>query len=67
MLDNTFDINPEFIYITNNKLYKHNLKLTEYFCKIEIALAISQSSMKFLSHKNMLSTTVEMFKKYNIE
>lgn len=67
MLDNTFDINPEFLYITNNKLYKHNLKLIEYFCKIEIALAISQCSTKFLSDKNMLSTTVEMFKKYNIE
>lgn len=67
MLENSFDINPDFLYTINKKLYKHNSKLADYFCKIELALAISQSTTKILSDKNIFSTVVELFKKYNIE
>ena len=59
-------LGPEEMYQINSILYSHKLKLVRSFCKIELALAISDSVCKYLSQntsyiENMSIVVKEMF------
>ena len=67
LVDDKFNLDADFIYQVNKILYKENLKLAEFFCKIELSFGISDSVCKqLLNNSNLIHIATNMFEKLNI-
>ena len=67
LVDDKFNLDADFIYQVNKILYKENLKLAEFFCKIELSFGISDSVCKqLLNNSNLIHTAIKIFEKFNI-
>jgi len=67
LVDDKFNLDADFIYQVNKILYKENLKLAEFFCKIELSLGISDSVCKqLLNNSNLIHIAIKMFENFNI-
>lgn len=67
LVDDKFNLDADFIYQVNKILYKENLKLAEFFCKIELSFGISYSVCKqLLNNSNLIHIAIKMFENFNI-
>lgn len=67
LVDDKFNLDADFIYQVNKILYKENLKLAEFFCKIELSFGISDSVCKqLLNNSNLIHIAIKMFENFNI-
>lgn len=67
LMNNKFNLDATFINKVNKILYKENLKLAEFFCKIELAFGISDSVCKILSNdSNLIFKAVNIFDNLNL-
>ena len=67
LVNDKLNLDANFIYEVNKVLYKENLKLAEFFCKIELSFGISDSVCKqLLKNSNLIHIATNMFKKINI-
>ena len=67
LVDDKFNLDADFIYKVNKILYKENLKLAEFFCKIELSFGISDSVCKqLLNNSNLIHIAIKMFENFNI-
>lgn len=67
LVDDKFNLDTNFIYQINKILYKENLKLAEFFCKIELSFGISDSVCKqLLNNSNLIHIAIKMFENFNI-
>ena len=67
LVDDKFNLDADFIYHVNKILYKKNLKLAEFFCKIELSFGISDSVCKqLLNNSNLIHIAIKMFENFNI-
>jgi len=67
LVDDKFNLDADFIYQVNKVLYKENLKLAEFFCKIELSFGISDSVCKqLLNNSNLIHIAIKMFENFNI-
>ena len=67
LVNDKLNLDANFIYEVNKVLYKENLKLAEFFCKIELSFGISDSVCKqLLNNSNLIHIATNMFEKLNI-
>ena len=67
LVNDKLNLDANFIYKVNKVLYKENLKLAEFFCKIELSFGISDSVCKqLLKNSNLIHIATNMFEKLNI-
>ena len=67
LVDDKLNLDADFIYQVNKILYKENLKLAEFFCKIELSFGISDSVCKqLLNNSNLIHIAIKMFENFNI-
>ena len=67
LVNDKLNLDANFIYEVNKVLYKENLKLAEFFCKIELSFGISDSVCKqLLKNSNLIHIATNMFEKLNI-
>jgi ubiquinone biosynthesis protein len=67
LVNDKINLDANFIYKVNKVLYKENLKLAEFFCKIELSFGISDSVCKqLLKNSNLIHIARNMFEKLNI-
>ena len=67
LVNDKINLDANFIYKVNKVLYKENLKLAEFFCKIELSFGISDSVCKqLLNNSNLIHIATNMFEKLNI-
>lgn len=67
LVNDKLNLDANFIYEINKVLYKENLKLAEFFCKIELSFGISDSVCKqLLNNSNLIHIATNMFEKLNI-
>ena len=67
LVNDKINLDVNFIYKVNKVLYKENLKLAEFFCKIELSFGISDSVCKqLLKNSNLIHIATNMFEKLNI-
>jgi ubiquinone biosynthesis protein len=67
LVDDKFNLDADFIYKVNKILYKENLKLAKFFCKIELSFGISDSVCKqLLNNSNLIHIAIKMFENFNI-
>lgn len=67
LVNDKLNLDANFIYKVNKVLYKENLKLAEFFCKIELSFGISDSVCKqLLNNSNLIHIATNMFEKLNI-
>ena len=67
LVDDKFNLDADFIYQVNKILYKENLKLAEFFCKIELSFGISDSVCKqLLNNSNLIHIAIKLFENFNI-
>ena len=67
LVNDKLNLDANFIYEVNKILYKENLKLAEFFCKIELSFGISDSVCKqLLKNSNLIHIATNMFEKLNI-
>ena len=67
LVNDKLNLDVNFIYEINKVLYKENLKLAEFFCKIELSFGISDSVCKqLLNNSNLIHIATNMFEKLNI-
>ena len=67
LVNDKINLDANFIYEVNKVLYKENLKLAEFFCKIELSFGISDSVCKqLLKNSNLIHIATNMFEKLNI-
>lgn len=67
LVNDKINLDANFIYKVNKVLYKENLKLAEFFCKIELSFGISDSVCKqLLKNSNLIHIATNMFEKLNI-
>ena len=67
LVNDKLNLDANFIYEINKVLYKENLKLAEFFCKIELSFGISDSVCKqLLNNSNLIHIAIKMFENFNI-
>lgn len=67
LIDNKHNLDAHYIYMINKILFKKNLKLAEFFCKIELSFGISDSlCKKLIDNTSLIDVAIKIFQNFDI-